>query len=245
GDSKRGLDWLLPRREAWAHCNNFRYHVWWHLALMHLDRGEMAEVLRLYDDTIRADHTDDYRDISNAASLLMRLQIEGVPVGGRWEELAEISSRRIEDGCLAFADLHYLLALVGGQRKDATRGLIARIHLDAQRRESEIDRTMARPGLDAATGLEAFGEGKFEMAYAHLASARPTMQTIGGSHAQRDVFERLTIEAALRAGRLDDAGAILDSRAAQRGGRQDRFARDRREIIAQAREEAARLAVAS
>ncbi|MEM7567700.1 MAG: tetratricopeptide repeat protein, partial [Pseudomonadota bacterium] len=98
GDSKRGLDWLLPRREAWAHCNNFRYHVWWHLALMHLDRGEMAEVLRLYDETIRADHTDDYRDISNAASLLMRLQIEGVPVGGRWEELAEISSRRIEDG---------------------------------------------------------------------------------------------------------------------------------------------------
>ncbi len=245
GNSKRGLDWLLPRREAWAHCNNFRYHVWWHLALMHLDRGEMAEVLRLYDETIRADHTDDYRDISNAASLLMRLQIEGVPVGRRWEELAEIASRRIEDGCLAFADLHYMLALVGGGRREAAHGLLARIHLDAQRRETEIDRTMARPGLDAATGLEAFGEGRFEMAYAHLAAAHPTLQTIGGSHAQRDVFERLTVEAALRAGRLNDASALLDARTRQRGGHLDRFARDRHDLIAQAREEAARLAIAS
>ena len=241
GDSARGLAWLTPRREAWAHCNNFRYHVWWHVALMHLDQGDTAEVLRLYDETIRADRTDDYRDISNAASLLMRLEIEGVAVGRRWEELAEIAQTRIEDGCLAFADLHYLLALVGGARHDATRDLIARIHANAQRRETEIDRTMRRPGLDAASGLEAFGEGRFADAFAHLSTARPVMQTIGGSHAQRDVFERLTIEAGLRAGRLDETSAILDARTSRRGGHLDRFARERRETIAQARKDAAGL----
>ena len=244
GDTARGLAWLMPRREAWAHCNNFRYHVWWHVALMHLDQGDMDEVLRLYDETIRAERTDDYRDVSNAASLLTRLDIEGVPVGRRWEELAEIAQTRIHDGCLAFADLHYLLALVGSRREDATRDLLARIHADAARRETETDRTMRRPGLDAATGLEAFGEGRFEDAFAHLTTARPVMQTIGGSHAQRDVFERLTIEAGLRAGRLDETSAIIDARERRRGGYPDRFARERRETIARAREDAARLRVA-
>ena len=30
--AKAGLEWLDGREEAWAHCNNFRYHVWWHKA---------------------------------------------------------------------------------------------------------------------------------------------------------------------------------------------------------------------
>ena len=37
------------------------------------------------------------------------------------------------------------------------------------------------------------------------------MPTIGGSHAQRDVFERMTIDAGLRAGRYDATEAILQS----------------------------------
>ena len=68
---------------AWDHCNNFRYHVWWHKALLHLDRGEFDTALALYDTEIRADKTDDYRDISNATSLLMRLGLEGIDVGHR------------------------------------------------------------------------------------------------------------------------------------------------------------------
>ncbi|MEO0913957.1 MAG: tetratricopeptide repeat protein, partial [Pseudomonadota bacterium] len=104
-----GLFWLSGQTQAWAHCNNFRYHVWWHIALMHLDLGEYDQALALYDTEIRADKTDDYRDISNAASLLSRLEIEGVDIGTRWEELAVLSEGRVEDGCVVFADLHYIL----------------------------------------------------------------------------------------------------------------------------------------
>ena len=38
---------------AWSHCNNFRFHVWWHKALLHLDKGETDHVLSLYDTRIR------------------------------------------------------------------------------------------------------------------------------------------------------------------------------------------------
>lgn len=230
-----GLEWLTGRTEAWAHCNNFRYHVWWHLALMHLDRGEIEAVFALYDQNIRHDKTDDYRDISNAASLLSRLELDGISVDNRWEELAELSQHRTDDGCLAFADLHYMLALIGGKRKAAVGSLLARMRKDAATEASEMDAIFKHPGLSAAEGLEAFGEGNYVTAFRHLAGARDAMQTVGGSHAQRDVFERLTIESAIRGGYLDAAERFLLGRTERRAGKMDRFATTRMDELAELR----------
>ncbi|MCK0166736.1 tetratricopeptide repeat protein [Jannaschia sp. S6380] len=233
-DAAGGLAWLTGHEAAWTHCNNFRFHVWWHKALMLLDLGRLDEALALYDSHVRADRTDDYRDISNATSLLSRLELEGVDVGTRWEELADLSEARTEDGCLIFADLHYLLALTNDGRPEATTRLIARMAADADRRGNDVERCMAAPGLDAAHGLEAFGNGDYGRAFAALARARPHMQAAGGSHAQRDVFERLTIDAGLRAGRLAETEAILADRTARRGGHEDGYAAVRRRILADA-----------
>lgn len=231
-DTDAGLKWLSRRTEAWAHCNNFRYHVWWHLALMHLDRGDIDAVFALYDDNIRQDKTDDYRDISNAASLLSRLEVDGISVGNRWEELAQLSQGRTGDGCLAFADLHYMLCLIGGKRKAAAGDLLGRMRRDAATEASDMDAIFKHPGLSAAEGLEAFGEGNYVTAFRHLAGARDAMPTVGGSHAQRDVFERLTIEAAIRGGYLDAAERFLMGRTHQRAGKMDRFATTRLEELA-------------
>lgn len=231
-NARAGLNWLEGREAAWAHCNNFRYHVWWHKALMHLDLGEVDAVLELYDSEIRKDHTDDYRDISNGTALLMRLELNGVDVGDRWEEMADFSATRTEDGSLIFADLHYLLALVATGREDAIARMLQRLHKDAATREDEIGQRMAVPGLAAARGLQAFGEGRYEEACRNLVAARPSMQLAGGSHAQRDVFERVTIDVAIRAGKLDCATSILNDRRAKRGGREDNYAAARRALIA-------------
>lgn len=231
GNAGKGLEWLAGRESAWAHCNNFRYHVWWHKALMHLDQGHIDVVLDLYDRDIRSDRTDDYRDISNATSLLMRLELEGVEVGDRWQELADLSAARTEDGCLIFADLHYLLALTADNRDGAVASLLGRLHRDAQDTTEDMTARMDKPGLSAAHGLEAFGEGRYAEAFTHLVQARDTMQLAGGSHAQRDVFECMTIDAGLRAGLLDQTEAILDGRQAQRAGTEDAFAAARRDLI--------------
>ena len=237
-DAAGGIKWLSGREEAWAHCNNFRYHVWWHKALMHLDLGEADTVLALYDTEIRQDKTDDYRDISNATSLLSRLELDGFDVGDRWEELAELSANRTEDGSLIFADLHYMLALIGGERKDAITRLMGRMHRDARAKSREMDALMEAPGLSAAAGLEAFGESDFKTAFLNLARARHTMQLAGGSHAQRDVFERLTIDAGIRAGFLDEAERFLRDRTAKRAGKEDGYAAARMSLIAQGRDAA-------
>ncbi len=234
GRARAGLDWLSGREASWAHCNNFRFHVWWHRALMHLDLGEHETVLALYDAEIRAEKTDDYRDVSNAASLLSRLELDGVDVGGRWDELADLAEGRAADGCLAFADLHYMLALCGGARDAAAAGLIARMGA-ARGTGDEAQRVIARPGFQVAQGLRAFADGDYSSAWVHLRAGRADLQSIGGSHAQRDVFDRITIEAALRSGYMDTAESLLRDRLVRRGKALDGYAEARLSVIDGAR----------
>jgi tetratricopeptide (TPR) repeat protein len=235
--ARDGLDWLTGREASWAHCNNFRFHVWWHRALLHLDLGEHDAALALYDTDIRAEKTDDYRDISNGASLLSRLELDGVDVGHRWEELADLSERRATDGCLAFADLHYMLALCGGARDKAAAGLIARMR-SANVVQGEAQRIIGHPGLHVAQGLQAFAQGEYSVAWMHLRAGRSDLQHVGGSHAQRDVFDRITIEAALRGGYTEAAETLLHERMARRGGSVDGYAAARLSLIEAAQAQA-------
>jgi tetratricopeptide (TPR) repeat protein len=230
GRAQAGLDWLTGRESSWAHCNNFRFHVWWHRALMHLDLGDHETALALYDNDIRAEKTDDYRDISNGASLLARLELEGVDVGNRWDELADLSENRATDGCLAFADLHYMLALCGGDRDRAAAGLIARMRATVPQ-GGEAQQIIAHPGLHVAQGLQSFAAGDYSVAWMHLRAGRADLQQIGGSHAQRDVFDRITIEAALRGGYVDAAEGLLRDRMARRAGSVDGYTAARLSLI--------------
>ncbi len=237
GRAREGLDWLTGRESSWAHCNNFRFHVWWHRALMYLDLGDFDAALDLYDREVRSERTDDYRDISNAASLLSRLEIEGVDVGRRWDELADLSEKRSSDGSLAFADLHYLLSLIGGGRDEAAAGLVARM-ASARASEGEAAAILADPGQRIAAGLQAFGSGSYARAWLNLRGAAPELQRIGGSHAQRDVFTRLTIESALLGGYPDAAEQMLHERRRLRGGFEDGYTRRRLDLLNAARERA-------
>jgi tetratricopeptide (TPR) repeat protein len=230
GRADEGRIWLESNTAAFAHCNNFRAHVWWHLALMYLDRGDYDRVLALYDEDVRAEKTDDYRDISNAASLLVRLEIEGINIGGRWEELASLSEARVDDRCNVFADLHYMLALGGGDRRQAADRMLASMAAHAEE-PGDIARITGTAGVPAALGLDAYQRGNYFSAFHHLHRARPYLFEVGGSHAQRDVFDRIAIDAALKAGLAVEAEALLEDRLRSRGAL-DRFAAERLERAA-------------
>lgn len=238
GRAREGLAWLDGREASWAHCNNFRFHVWWHRALMYLDLGDYDAALDLYDREVRSEHTDDYRDISNGASMLARLEIEGVDVGRRWDELADLSERRSDDGVLAFADLHYLLSLIGGNRDQAAAHLVSQMAA-IRAAEGENRAIIHQPGHRVALGLQAFGDGDYAHAWLHLRSGLAELQKVGGSHAQRDVFSRLAVESALRGGYLDAAERLLHERTTLRGGHEDGYTDRRMDILQAARARAA------
>ena len=128
-----------------------------------------------------------------------------------------------------------MLALAGDNREDAAAHMMARVAKDAEGHD-EMALIMENPGVAAAEGLAAFGAAQYSTAFDKMRAAHPRFQMMGGSHAQRDVFERVTIEAGLRAGRLDATEALLRGRIAQRGGAIDAFADKRLRMIADARE---------
>jgi tetratricopeptide (TPR) repeat protein len=230
--TSHGIALIDNNTNAWNHCNNFRFHVWWHKALLHLDLGDHDMALELYDTKIRDEKTDDFRDFSNASSLLMRLEIEGIDVGDRWVELADLAEARTDDGCLTFADMHYMLALIGDTRPDAAARMNARV-ITSGCEDGDMGQIMTSPGIATSQGLAAFGEADYAAAFVHLKTAQPNFQAMGGSHAQRDIFERLTIEAGLRSGCLAETETLLRSRTSLHGGTQDSFAAKRMDQIVQ------------
>ena len=230
-DPDAGLRWLDEHRHSWKPCNNFGTHVWWHQALMFLEQGRHSDVLACYDNEVRAARTDDYRDIANATSLLARLMLEGVPVGDRWEELADLSEAHVEDTTVIFGDMHTMLALVGGDRPEARRKLVASMRAAPNAPSTYMDAVRTDPGVALAQGLEHFAEGDYAAASRDLSAAAPALPEIGGSIAQRDVFARITIDAAIRAERGAEALRLIAERTAHRGGAEDSFARTRLDAL--------------
>jgi tetratricopeptide (TPR) repeat protein len=212
-----GIAWLGDGR-SFAHANNLRFHIFWHLALFRLERGQIGEVLRLYDEEIRAVPTDDYRDIANGASLLARLEYAGVDVGHRWDELAAKAEARVHDGRLVFADLHYAVSLLGAGHADGANAIARELMADARVHPSGERRNAARNGARAAFGLIAFHEGDYDEAARLLGAARDGLVAIGGSHAQRDLFEQAYAESLIRSGQHDRAAQVLEDRLTRRGG---------------------------
>lgn len=252
GRHREGIDWIEKDRSAWeGKVHNFAFHVWWHKALYHLELGQHDAVLDLYDTRFRAEETDDGLDISNAAAMLMRLKVRDVDCGDRWARLADTVRDRISERLIPFNDVHYMLALAGAG--DAGAGAAAAViagHADgADDYWSGVYKDVAGP---IAHGVAAYGAGDYGAAMKELLPVRYRWGVIGGSHAQRDVFQQILIDAALRAGEWRTANALLAERTALKPNSADaweRLARARdglgqTEPAAAARSEAARLRAA-
>lgn len=239
GRAREGVSWL-GSAETWRHCSNFSFHLHWHMALFQLELGAVDAVLSLYDGAIRAVPTDDFRDLANAASLLQRLELEGVAVGDRWEELALIAEARVADRRLVFADLHYMLALLGAGREAQAGTIAANLLRDARRGASHDARVADATGVATAQGVMAFHRGDFASAARLLRAGAGARQQAGGSHAQRDVFELMALESLVRAGDAVQAERLLRDRLSRRNGR-NRFASQRLLRIAAGRAANARL----
>lgn len=125
--TSEGIAQLEQHRPIWSRCNNFAFHMAWHLAVFHLAQGHHDLVLALYDKEVRPTPTDDFRDVANAVSLLWRLRQEEVDVGDRWAELHSIAMNRRRDRTLIFASLHHLFTLLAVGDEAAAQDLLDEI----------------------------------------------------------------------------------------------------------------------
>ena len=229
GRRSEGIQWLTTLAPNWEGSHNLQHHLWWHLALFKLERGEHAAVLELYDTRFRnlaapltVDSPDVYIDVQNAASMLFRLQRLGVDVGKRWEELADKAEARIGDCQSAFTLPHWLMALTATGRTAAAQRMIEAMRAFAKGRGTvpPIVRDYVLPIAEAQL---AHAAGRHAEAVALMRPAIGGMYRLGGSHTQQDVLEQLFVDAALKAGSTADIRLALERVAGRRAIPPERF----------------------
>jgi len=201
GRLDEGIAWMESLSDTWEECNSLMYtHNWWHIALYYLEKQEIQKVLALYDTQIwgRA-WKQSSKDQIGAISLLLRLELRGVDVGLRWEELADYLTPRIHEHALPFQDLHYVYALARASQAERVTEMLLSMQAYAKTVKPYIKKTWAEVALPAARGMTAHAKGDWVRAIAQLRPTLPRLYEVGGSHAQRDLFEQVYLDAWVRA----------------------------------------------
>jgi tetratricopeptide (TPR) repeat protein len=214
GRTREGMRWLQEHETGWGAPDNlFAIHNAWHLALFHLELGEHAEALRIYDARIRAGASTVALDLLDATALLWRLRLRGAEVGTRWREVADCWAAADAAGWYAFNDMHAMMSFVADQRTANADALLATLERSA--REAGPNAMMTREvGLPACQAIAAFERGDYWTVIDILEPLRLIAHRFGGSHAQRDVLSLTLIEAALRGGAGNFARALAAERLA-------------------------------
>lgn len=223
GRYAEGQAWLRSQRPAWAEGNGFAGHLWWHLALFHLEAMDLEGALALHDAHQGSAHAVLTLQRLDGAALLWRLRLLGAAddtsLGARWDDLAQGWDLTPRDaGHSAFNDAHALMTLIGRGDAAAAQTLLAAVQRRAER-GSDSNAAMAREvGLPLMRGLLAFDAGDAATAVALLAPLREIAQRFGGSHAQRDLIDLTLLAAcALPGGSRTLGRALLNERLLARG----------------------------
>jgi hypothetical protein len=211
GRLREGLDFMRAVSPSWTGLNSFMLtHNWWHTALFALEFDRPDEVLALYDQQVWGVACDYSQDQIGAVSLLARLELADVDVGPRWQDVADHLAKRGVDLVLPFLDLQYLYGLARAGRPQADT-LLA--HIEAHAVQPQTAAVWRDVALPAARGLLAHARGDHAQAVRQLGSALPRMLEVGGSHAQRDLFEQIHLDALVRSGQWVGAQNLLQQRA--------------------------------
>jgi len=211
GRTAEGIEWLNRTAPDWADDCAFAYHNWWHLALYHLELGDTARALELYDGAIHPRSTQVPLELVDAVALLWRLRLRGVALGDRWRDVAQSWAQTPEGGFYAFNDVHALMAYAAtGRHEDVARVLAS---LENHATEADTNARISRDvGLPLARGIAALVDGRASESVEHILPMRTRAHRFGGSHAQRDLVHLTLVEAAFAAGDFARARALVSER---------------------------------
>jgi tetratricopeptide (TPR) repeat protein len=218
GEADSGAAFIEAWLPGYDRRSQLHGHLAWHLALCELARGNPERAAALYRDAIRpaVSHAPPLFNLADAASLLWRWRIYGEhpTLDDAWADVADLVRRSFPHAGLHFADIHAILAeAAGGSGADRIA--------QAQERAASGRSPQGAVVPDLCAGAAAFAAGDYALAADRLGAALPELARVGGSHAQREVFEDTYIVACLRSGRSQAARQRLQQRLARRPSRRD------------------------
>ncbi|MBS0387887.1 MAG: tetratricopeptide repeat protein [Proteobacteria bacterium] len=195
-EAAEGLRWLRHTRASWDGNSAFSVHNAWHEALFHLQLEDVDAALAIYDGRIRSAGNSGVSALVDASALLWRIALRRAGLQQRWDELADLWERKVQDQRRIFNNVHALMACAAaGRERSAARiiGLIA---------DRQLQRTVVtadqRLGLPVSMGVHAFCRGQYAEAVQQLTQVRELARRCGGSVAQCDLVELTLREAQAR-----------------------------------------------
>lgn len=198
GRQDDGIKFLSKTINDWTTGAMLACHNYWHWALYHIEKGEYQAAVDIYDEEVgKRCHSGAMLDLVDASSLLYRLQMEGVDVGNRWKEIYHLWESHTDDHILVFNDVHMLMCTLGAKNEDATLKLLASLRefvRDGAGTNCEVSKEV---GLALCEAFEQADKGNFDNAVEILKPIRYKIVKIGGSNAQRDLFNLFLIHVAL------------------------------------------------
>ncbi|XP_076371125.1 tetratricopeptide repeat protein 38-like isoform X1 [Tachypleus tridentatus] len=199
GRTNEGIAFMSSTVKNWELSSLLVCHNFWHWAVYHIEQGELETAVDIFDTQVgKKIHSRSFLNISDATALLYRLELEGAQVKDRWREVFEVCCTYIEDHTSAFNDIHGFMSCLGAKDKDATNLLMN--YFDKYIRETKgvSSKVSAKVGSRIIQAMLAYDEERYEDVVSLLYPLRYEIAEIGGSNAQRDVFNLLLIHAALK-----------------------------------------------
>jgi len=213
GRLEEGRQFMQQASSSWTGLNSFMVtHNWWHLALFSIELDDPAHAIALYDTQVWGVVKEYSQDQIGAVSLLARLELAGADVGDRWQDVADFIGHRPLDLVQPFLDMQYLYGLARAGRPQAHQ-LLQEVESFADRAPAYHRAAWRQVAVPACRGLLAHAEGRWQDAVDGLGQALPRLLEIGGSHAQRDLFEQIHLDALVRAGHWNGAQHLMQQRA--------------------------------
>jgi Tfp pilus assembly protein PilF len=211
GDADAARAFLASWLPGYPRDGSLYSHLSWHLALGHLEAGDAAAALRLFEEAFSPDrHTGPPRGrVTDAVSFLWRWELAGHPRdAASWRVMHDLANRAFPSAGVAFSDMHIALAqVVAG---DAA-GLAARTRqIDRLAGAGRYPSGALVPAVSRA--FAAFERQEFPAAINALEPLVRELERIGGSRAQLDLVEFTLLKAYLGADRPDDARRMLRAR---------------------------------
>jgi hypothetical protein len=112
-------------------------------------------------------------------------------VSDRWQKLAAYLRPRIHEHALAFQDLHYIYALARTGSSEAVSEMLTSMKKHAK----TASRAWTEVAIPAAQGMIAHAHGDWSKTVDLLKPVLPKLSEIGGSHAQRQLFDQVYFDA--------------------------------------------------
>lgn len=207
GRVPEGIELLGDAARFLNDYNLFRGHLWWHLCLFKMSQSSFDEVLELFDRELYPKSSTFYLDIQNGASVLARLEFQGVDVGpARWERLAQASLLIATQSTIWFTSMHHVMALARSGRVSAVQSTLEYL------RSAGTSSSQAALAHELARAAAAFYQGKLREALDRMLAVRQRHSELGASHAQQDLYDQFMVMAALRLGDLPRVRQLLKAR---------------------------------